>query len=242
MKKLICLIAFICLLTNACLSETSEPTLETPSLIFDESLYEVLMDETDGSEETIYIFLDVTNDERNEIEKYGGIVGIAYALTNENTFVSVYQCLQNTEYGLVLLGGMDEPDTFRYYCCGQYQYYQVNGEYMGKAQNPYNIDTFTEAFHFPYEGPLTMLRGVRQDEDGNTYFLVKSEEDRLFEYVVGDDMLIKRISLYSLDDGSWQLYMYVDYSLGNPEEIPQYILDEIAKDNPVDASPQGQKS
>ena len=242
MKKLLALMLFVCIMMPAVLAETVITELEKPSMTLNESLYEFLMEETDGSEELIYMMLDWMNDELSEIEEYGAIKGDVYARLTDDSFIRVYQCVQDSEYGIILIGGLDEPYSFYYYCCGKYRYTVTNGEYTGKEINSFDNDEFADAFHFPYEGPLNTLRGMRQDDEGNTYYLVKSGADRMFEYVSGDGMKIKRISIYGLDeDGSWGLAMYVDYNTGEADEIPQVVLNQIAKDNEPKTQTEGQK-
>ena len=75
------------------------------------------------------------------------------------------------------------------------------------------------------------MRGMYQDENGNTYILVLSTESEEFEYVVaGEGLFIEQMRYYMYSDGIWQLFEYLDYSIGAPVEIPENVLAEMGRD------------
>ena len=74
------------------------------------------------------------------------------------------------------------------------------------------------------------MNGVRQDENGYTYFYIKSDENRSFEYVVGEGTRIVQLRVYEKnDDGALVLTSFADYDVGPAWEIPQAVLDAMGE-------------
>ena len=92
-----------------------------------------------------------------------------------------------------------------------------------------DFDFYFESYHFPY-GNLETMNGVRQDENGYTYFFINSDENRSFEFVVGEGTRIVQLRVYEKnDDGALALTSYADYDVGPAWEIPQAVLDAMGE-------------
>lgn len=71
---------------------------------------------------------------------------------------------------------------------------------------------------------------MRQDENGYSYFFIRSDEPYSFEFVVGEGMRILQLRVYTEDeDGVLKLHQCADYDVGPAWEIPQAVLDAMGE-------------
>ena len=206
-----------------------EPALKNPK-----DRYEAYVEETDGSEYPLFVVLDTLNDEAEEIEKNGAlrITQGMYLDENGEPMLTVRIVMQNTLYGTVLITGVEymgirEDETL--YTIRDITFSDTNGKIERDdftTQGDY--DYYIESFHFPY-GTLEAMNGMRQDDNGYTYILIRSDEDFTFEFVTAN-MHIKQLRVYERgDDDELELTSLVDYTLGEAEEIPQEVLDAFGE-------------
>ena len=210
---------------------TGEP--DTPALKNPKDRYEVYVDATDGSEYMMYVMLDSANDEASNIAEHGAL----YITENQMLDASgkptahIDICLQDTPYGTVMISSTKFLwMTFTNYFIGTHAW-----SYDGETASPTDTltqddyDYYIESYHFPY-GSLETMNGVRQDENGYTYFLIKSSDEMTFEFVTGADMRIVQLRVYTPnDDGELALSSTVDYDVGPAQEIPQAVLDAMGE-------------
>ena len=75
-----------------------------------------------------------------------------------------------------------------------------------------------------------MLNGVRQDENGYSYFLIKSDDTMTFEYVVGGSMKIRQLRVYYSDgSGNLELAILVDYGVSEAQPLPKDLIDHLTQ-------------
>ena len=75
------------------------------------------------------------------------------------------------------------------------------------------------------------MHGLRQDEAGNSYMLVKSDETMTFEFAMGSDMRIEQLRVYDhLSEDEMVLSLVVDYSVGPAIEIREDVLALMRED------------
>ena len=78
--------------------------------------------------------------------------------------------------------------------CGEKAFMVMDGELSEiTGHSAEDFDFYTHSFHFPY-GRLEALQGVRHDDNGYTYYLVKSDDDTSYEFVAGTQMRPLRLS------------------------------------------------
>lgn len=233
MKKLISFAIMLTML-SVLISAADVPTippLKNPETFYGETF---IGDNSDGSEAVIFIMLDTCNDEKSSIANNGALSVQDCVRVGEDEFLMLNVTIQDSPYGGLIMCTMDldEDNVYTYYMCGETVYYTLNGELTEKEPLEGSIDEYIENYHFPYIPLLLNLRGVYQDNGGLSYFLVRIEGDAELEYVVGDGMRILQTRLYELDEnGDWNLTEFLDYDAALAVEIPENIMNEIAKDN-----------
>lgn len=206
-------------------------SFDEPALIDPKDRYDIYTDKTDGSEVLIFEMLDAMNDEAAEIEEHGALLITENPVLDDSgkPVVKVQLVIQNSPYGKMIIS-----ETRLLWMKAQtYSLKSLDLVYDGNtveqtdAFTGEDIDYYCENYHFPY-GRLETLNGVRQDENGYTYFLVKSDDSMSFEFVVGNDMRILQTRVYEKNsDGHLSLISYADFDVGPAREIPQAVLDAI---------------
>ena len=177
--------------------------------------------------DALYFMLDAQNDEASDIETYG-------ALYVEEQHVQegyvMRMAMQDCPYGRVVImnveASMIPPITM--YAIGPYLFGH-DGQTVERAESFFDdyFEDYGQHYHFPYS-PLKALRGIRQDENGYTYFYIESDEPETMEFVTGEDMRIHQLRIYMKDSaGTPRLYSLVNYSTGPAWEIPDIVLDTI---------------
>ncbi len=206
---------------------------DEPAFLHPEERYETFFESTDGSEYTMFVMLDSMNDEAEDIAEHGALYITENQMLNEEgkPALQLVMALQNCPYGTVMINEYDFlGKKYTSYSIDVYSFF-TDGEDVERMAG-FDIDTinyYFESYHFPY-GRLQMMNGVRQDDNGYTYFFIKSEEFRSFEFVVGENMRILQLRVYEKDkDGVLALSSYVDYDVGPAWEIPQEVLDAMGE-------------
>lgn len=206
-------------------------SFDEPALIDPKDRYEIYTDETDGSEDLIFGVLDAMNDEAAEIEEHGALLITENPILNDSgkPITKVQLVIQDSPYGKMIIS----ETRFLWMKAQTYSLKSLDLVYDGNtveqtdAFTGDDFDFYCESYHFPY-GRLETLNGVRQDENGYTYFLVKSDDSMSFEFVVGKDMRILQTRVYEKnEDGHLALLSFVDFEVGPAWEIPQAVLDAI---------------
>lgn len=204
-----------------------EPPLKNP-----QDYYEVYVDQTDGSEELIYMVLDITNDEEELVDEHGSVTLVAQVMDERGNCVStIYTGLLKCEYGLVMRSW---SDAFG----GMYVTYITERGEIGTTSGritdvdpdselSQDLDGYWHGCLFPYTAPQVM-NGMRQDADGNTCFLIMDDLDHRVEYVVNSAMEIKEVRDYAPVGEDWYLSMVVT-SRYDDLTIPDDVLAEISK-------------
>lgn len=242
MKKL-ALVMLCLLLAVGALAEGAEPTpalsiqpgevtgeFDAPAFTNPEARYtEYFVEKTDGSENGIFMFLDFMNDEAEDMKDGGALVITeSWDISEGNPpGAQVFIRLQQSPYGPMMIARAATPSIGEtVYFCGEYAF-MVGGSGVEATDGhtAENMEYYATSYHFPY-GRLECLQGVRQDDNGYTYFFVKSDDDMSFEFVLGAEMRIVQLRVYIRnDEGSLLLNHWVDYETGPAEEVPQAVLD-----------------
>ena len=207
---------------------------DAPALRDPEERYEILWDSFDESQQMLFWLMDTQNDEETDIEKNGALYATESISPDDNGVpaVQVRITIQKCPYGKMMISEMYMPGTAealgRTYTCNTVM---LTGEETGQivAVRQEDFDFYCESYHFPY-GPLDTIRGMRQDENGYLYYLIKSDDSMTFEFVTGNNMHIEQLRIYETDkDGVQWLTSYVDYDVGPALEVPQDVLDAIGE-------------
>lgn len=229
MKRLIVLFCAVALLFSfACAEGFETPVLQDPK-----TQYETYFEQTDGSEMSLFMMMDFMNDEAKIVEEHGALKIIMNMLDENGEVVqTVDNYLQMSDFGRMQIieeaGGFLTPKV---YCVGGKVYTSLLGQIQSAdAYPPEEFETLWESYKFPY-GPLDILHGVRQDEVGNTYVLVRSDDMRTFEYAMTGSMEIVEIRVYETNiEGVLTLVSIATYETCEALEIPRKIYDAIAAD------------
>lgn len=207
---------------------------DEPALTHPEERYDILLDKADGPEDVLYIMLDGANDETKDIEENGALYISEHQMVddNGNAALMVDMTIQNTPYGkAIIMKTQFLWMKYYVYCIGHYGF-SYDGTTVESNNDVFSDEAFSdycESYHFPY-GSLKKLRGMRQDENGYTYFFIKSDDSLSFEFVVGAGLRIVQLRVYEEDEnGVLKLSQYADYDVGPAWEIPQVVLDEMGK-------------
>lgn len=125
-----------------------------------------LFEGTDASEEGLYMVLDVLNDESRDIEKHGAFY---MKVHQQKPPMTVQMAMQNTPYGKAIIYKYQVlwMKTYMYHV--DHYYFVYEGETVETEYYAEDVQGYCESFHFPYSS-LERLRGVREDENGYTYF------------------------------------------------------------------------
>ena len=102
-------------------------------------------------------------------------------------------------------------------------YYTLEGLRLQKTEDPDpQFDWYFTSFHFPY-GRLETLNGIRQDDNGCTYMLIRSDETMSFEFVMKDGFDIVSLRVYDNDGEHLTLSMTVDYTIEDAQPIASAV-------------------
>lgn len=204
-----------------------EPPLKNP-----QDYYEIYVDQTDGSEELIYMMLDITNDEEALVDEHGSVTLVAQVVDEHGNCVStIYTGLMKCEYGLVMrswtdaFGGMHVA-----YITERGEVGTTSGRITHvdpDSELSQDLDGYWHSYLFPYTAPQVM-NGMRQDADGNACFLIMDNLDHRVEYVVNSAMEIKELRDYAPVGEDWYLSMVVTRRYDDLT-IPDDVLAEISK-------------
>lgn len=212
---------------------TATGDFEAPAPLNPQERYEEPVEETEGNDQLLFMTLDARNDEAADIEEYGALYITEHPVQNEvsGVMASVEMSIQDCPYGRVICSAMQlQGIDATLYSIGERTFIYANGEVLRRTiytQEQY--DFFCQSYHFPYGG-LESVKGVRQDENGYLYFLIKNGEGRDFEFVTDADMRILQLRIYeSNGDGDMALASYIDYGVGPAWEIPQPVLDAMGE-------------
>ena len=245
MKKLLALtiVAALMALPFACADGTEvdpgaaeaekRASFDAPALIDPQTRYDPFFEQTDGSEQMLFMMLDSMNDEAQTVEEHGALYLTENLMLDGegDPALQVFTAVQNSRYGYVMISRAAMFGvTVTRYCVGGYGFITYNDEGPepdGSLTKEY-LDYYCQSCHFPY-GNLETMNGMRQDENGYNYFFVRSEEIRSFEYVCeGFDIVQLRVYEKN-EEGRLALTSYVDYGAGPAWEIPQPVLDMMAE-------------
>lgn len=204
---------------------------DEPALTHPEERYDHFVEGSDGSEVLIYGLLDTLNDEAADIEEYGALLATEHQLVDQQgkPGLNVDMAFQDSPYGKVMI--MEYRFLWmkiRAYAISHYVFsYDGETVEINEGFEEEAMEDYFESYHFPY-GSLKILHGARQDENGYTYFFIRSDDPLTFEFVVGSGMRILQLRVYEKDeDGVLRLSQYVDYDVGPAWEIPQAVLDAM---------------
>lgn len=231
MKKWICLMVCMCLLGIAC---AEEKQMDTPALKNPQERYEQYVEETDGSETAVFIILDAMNDEAAIIEEYGAFISKTEMVNAEGqVYTEAETILQESMFGHMIITSAEMYGiSAEMYDVGTRRYMVDNGQYTGVTDGytQEDFDWYWESFCFPY-GSLNTLNGVRQDENGYVYYLIKSDENMSFEFVTGDSGKIVQLRIYERNsEGELILTMLVTPEHGPARAVPMDVKKAIAAD------------
>lgn len=235
-KKVFALILILTLLCPLAFAESwDEPALKNP-----QDAYEFFIEESDGSDQMIFGMIDIMNEELAIAEEHGAVKFIMSYIGPDGTpMITVNNYLQLSEFGNVHIV---ETSFFgvvsTVYNIGT-NMYQVFEDEISVTENGYTLeeaDWFWNSYIFPF-GRLEVMNGMRQDENGYSYFLIKSDETMTFEYVVGDSMKVKQLRVYYSDGkGNLDLAIVVDYDVSEAQPLPDDLIDLLKQTAETTAS------
>lgn len=235
-KKVFALILILTLLCPLAFAESwDEPALKNP-----QDAYEYFIEESDGSEQMLFGMIDIMNEELAIAEEHGAVKFIMSYIGPDGTpMITVNNYLQLSEFGNVHIV---ETSFFgvvsTVYNIGT-NMYQVFEDEISVTENGYTLeeaDWFWNSYIFPF-GRLEVMNGMRQDENGYSYFLIKSDETMTFEYVVGDSMKVKQLRVYYSDgNGNLDLAIVVDYDVSEAQPLPDDLIDLLKQTAETTAS------
>ena len=224
-----CLALVICLLLCGCAlaEEFQEPALENP-----QDAYEFYMDKTDDSEQLVYGLMDTMNDEADIVEEHGALHAYTQMYDPSGLpYAGIMVTLQESLFGRMMISSVEEIHT-DIYTVGSRNYLAENGKLASSFQEgtQEDFDWYWESYCFPY-GRLQTLNGVRQDENGYSYYLITSEDYMSFEYVTDNSMKIVQLRIYIRDEeGTLRLDSTVDYEAGSAKPIPPTVFRAMKAD------------
>lgn len=206
---------------------------QAPALKNPQDAYEYYIEETDGSDQMIFGVIDIMNEEAAIAEEHGAVKFTMSFIGPDGTpMITTYNYLQKSEFGNVhIMETTNWGETSIVYNIGT-KMYQLQEDTISVTDNGYTLeeaDWFWNSYIFPF-GNLEVLNGVRQDENGYTYFLIKSDDIMTFEYVVGDGMKIKQLRVYYSDgSGNHELAILVDYGVSEAQPLPKDLIDLLTQ-------------
>ncbi len=229
-RKLFSLLLVLAFFCPFAISESWEaPAIKNP-----QDAYDYYVEETDGSDQMIFGMIDLMNEELATAQEYGAVrFDMSYVDTNGEPLITVTNYLQLSEYGNVhIIETTAAGEQHFVYNIGTNMYH-LYGDKIEATPNGYTLeeaDWFWNSYVFPF-GNLEVMNGMRQDENGYSYFLIKSDDSMSFEYVVGDSMKIKQLRVYYADGkGNLELAIIVDYGVCPAQPLPE-ALTELLKQN-----------
>lgn len=235
-RRILVFMLVLASLSPLALSESwDEPALKNP-----QDAYEFFIEESDGSEQMLFGMIDIMNEELAIAEEHGAVKFIMSYIGPDGTpIITVNNYLQLSEFGnvhIVETSFFGEVSTV--YNIGT-NMYQVFEDEISVTENGYTLeeaDWFWNSYIFPF-GRLEVMNGMRQDENGYSYFLIKSDETMTFEYVVGDSMKVKQLRVYSSDgNGNLELSIVVDYDVSEAQPLPDDLIDLLKQTAETTAS------
>jgi len=226
MKKL-CLLIVCIFLGCVCFSEESAAP-DKPALSNPRNRYEEYYEDSDGSERTIFTLLDKLNDERALVEIYGSLTAkIVYFDESGNEIRQDFTTLKNSEAGSYL--ALHDGKTMLSKCIYMFEdaLYHTIGESLVKIQENPEPDAVSVAFDtivFPC-AQLSLLNGIRTDENGYTYYLAACTNGSQIEYVTKDASVITEIRQYTVNEtGDMTLFCTVNFSYNSSLSLPEAVL------------------
>ena len=231
------LLALTMLIALLCCTAAGERALVNP-----QEKYDYFVEESDGSEQMLFMMVDLMNDEQSIVEQDGSVLIVQHFLLNDGEtaedYIQMETRLYVTDYGRVcqftaFMGGEQYGD---YFMTEDYIYRLDGSDKVNVEKTDNDFEDFEgtwENWVFPYYAPLETLTSTRQDEDGYTYFLVISDGgDSLLEYVVSTSgMALVGMNHYMRgdEDDNYYLWMYTEVVRGEGAEIPVKILQAISE-------------
>lgn len=207
---------------------------DAPALKNPKERYETYFEKTDGSENMLFGLLDAMNDEAETVAEHGCLKAIISSVDAQGEKQSsIYTYVQDSEFGNMIISSiMPSPAFGATYAVGPRNYpvmFGVLGDPFESGTQE-DFDWYWESYHFPF-GRLELMHGIRQDENGHSYFLVKSDDRMSFEFVTGEDMEIVEIRVYELDqDGALALTTLVNFEYCAALEVPENVRAAMEKD------------
>lgn len=231
MKKLFVLILCLIVLMPAAFSED----WDAPALLNPQEAYDYFVTETDGSDQMLFQIIDIMNEEKAIAEEYGAV---KFYMTlyddSANPAITMVHYLQICDFGYLHITEVTYDDETYYTYDIQDKMYSLIGDQVtvsdSSANDSDDPDWYWNSYVFPF-GRLEVLNCMRQDANGYSYFLIKSDDYMTFEYVIGDSMKIRQLRIYTVNaQNDLQLSIVVDYDTSEAQPVPQAVLDKIEKD------------
>ena len=198
MKRLAAAILAAMMLCGCAFAERfDEPALRDPK-----TRYEVYFEQTDGSEMSLFMLMDAMNDEQAIVDEYGAlVVHMDFVDETGEKASRIDNYLQMSDFGRMQIVQQGKGIlAIKVYVVGGMVYSTMLGQLsVEQMQSAEEFEQLWESYKFPY-GPIDILHGVRQDEAGNTYALVRSDDVYTFEYVMTGEMEIREIRTYVNDE------------------------------------------
>ena len=229
LKKVSVLLFVLLLAAGTALAEGyDEPAMKNPR-----DRYEAYMEETDGSETLVLMMLDAMNDESALIRENGPLrVNWNYMDVSGEIDEEFYVTLIEGEYGHIAMYStrFDGYDIHEY-IIGEERMVDVGGAFKTRESgiSREEWEWMWESYIFPY-ADFEMMHGMRQDENGYSYMLLRDAAGDLYEHVLGKDMRILEIRQYSPDENGDMVYkMRVTFSHIDDWEIPDTVIDRMVE-------------
>ncbi len=229
LRRISALLLVLLFAASAALAERyDEPVLKNPR-----DRYEAYMEKTDGSDALVMMMLDAMNDEAALVEENGPLTAsMRHMDANGEVMDSDYVTLMNCEYGriLVISSGFTSYDA-HVYIIGEEALMEDGGifETMESGTNTEELEVLWGCYVYPF-ADFKMMHGMRQDENGYSYMLLRDAAGDLYEHVLGEGMKILEIRQYTPDENGDMVYkMRVTFSHDSDWEVPEEVLARMAE-------------
>lgn len=242
-KLACCLLAFAFLVPAALAEDWDKPSHRNP-----QDAYDFFIEESDGSEQLVFMTLDIINDEETIVHEAGSLhVDMHFVDENGNPVYTIHNQLLITDYGKMQIISVDiDGVTKTIYSVGSflYNYNEENGVIV-KNVSDVDADVFNETwgcYIFPF-GPIELMHGMRQDALGYSYFLIKGDEFTTYEFVAAQGMNTVENRVYAnLGNNELQLSMIITFSTTPAPVLPDSLLAQLKEDFSVQEASSSKKT
>lgn len=228
MKKQLCALLAAMLFVPGALAEGAVYAEGTDALLKNpRDAYEFFMDETDGSDQLVFMMLDSQNDEETLAVDGTAVTYSLYEVSADGALTLSHRVFAfQTDYGKVIRmdAGTDDPAL---YFVGAFLYKIQSGAEIQSAE--YGLDTLESMWSsacFPGVSEMT-LNTMRQDEDGANYYLITGGDGCEYEYKTDAANRIEEMRIYAPDGDDFVLDIICFYGTCEAPALPDQLVDAL---------------